>query len=315
MAARLGMGVIGLGRRWSRYRQALAALRRDVHVAAVHDQVPARAAAEARQLGCAAAGGVIELLERDDVEAVLLVGGAWFGLWPLDRACQAGKPVLCAGSLVRDDEHADALAGRLNPAVPVHMALWPALELLQVAAQQQVGEALGAVQMIHAGRVSTHDQRDLLGGTAALALLWAMAGLFESAPEAVTVQSVGERTDLASVVLEFPEDRAGQLTLWQGTVEVERTWLDVETDGGSLRAEMPRSLTWHDAEGQHALELPGGLAEVWVVDRFVQAVRGGEVPAFPFERASQALTWLRAARRSRKEGKRVEIEPAGSPGR
>ena len=117
----------------------------------------------------------------------------------------------------------------------------------------------------------------------------------------------GGRTNFASVVLEFPEERTGQLTLWQGPVEAGRTWLEVETDAGSLRAEMPRRLSWRDAEGRHSLELPGGLAEVWVVDRFVQAVRGGEVPAFSFGQAYQALTWLRAARRSRTEGRRVEI--------
>src|SRR5437868_3285519 len=99
MAARLGIGVVGLGRRWPRYRQALAALRREARVVAVYDPAQARAREEARQLGCDAATGVIELLERDDVEAVLTLGGAWFGLWPVERTCRLGKPVLCAGSL------------------------------------------------------------------------------------------------------------------------------------------------------------------------------------------------------------------------
>jgi predicted dehydrogenase len=310
MAARLGMGVVGLGRRWPRYRQALQALRRDVRVAAVHDPAPARAQAEARLLGCAAAHGVLELLERDDVEAVLLAGGCWFGLWPLEKASRAGKPVLCAASLLADDEYADDVAGRLTPAVPVHVTLWPTLELLRETAGEQLGESLGVTRLIHAGWVGT-AQDDVLARPQALALLWAMASLFESAPEAVSVQAAGERADFASVVLEFPEERVAQIVLWQGPAEQERTWLEVETDAGSLRAELPRQMSFCNSSGRHALELPRGLAEVWVLDRFVQAVQGGGAPSFSFEQAYQALTWLRAARRSRAEGKRVEI---GTPG-
>jgi predicted dehydrogenase len=306
MAERLGMGVIGLGRRWPRYRQALAVLGRDVRVTAVHDPAGVRAEAEARQLGCACAGGVVELLERDDVEAVLLVGGSWFGLWPLDRAGQAGKPVLCAGSLLGEDEHADALAGRLGPSARVHVAPWPAFQVLHEAAIQRLGEGLGASRLIQAGQVAS-GQDDVLASSAVLTLLASMAELFESSPVAVTVQAPAGRKSFAGMVLEFPDDRIGQLTLWAGQSEASRTWVEVDTDAGSLRAELPRQLSWRDAEGRHVLELPGGLAEVWVLDRFVQAVRGGGEPAWSFARAYQALTWLRAARRSRDEGRRVEI--------
>src|SRR5262245_36753781 len=84
MAARLRIGVIGLGRRWPRYRQALEALAGEVRAVAVHDPSAHRADEEARALGCEAAGGVLELLERRDVEAVLVPGGAWPGLWPVE---------------------------------------------------------------------------------------------------------------------------------------------------------------------------------------------------------------------------------------
>ena len=56
--------------------------------------------------------GVIELLERDDVEAVLL-GPAWFGTWPLAHAAARNKPVLCAVAL------GDNVPG------PVWPAAWP----------------------------------------------------------------------------------------------------------------------------------------------------------------------------------------------
>src|SRR3954447_10768766 len=116
MSTRLRVGVIGLGRQWRRYRRAPAAPRRRVPVRAVCDQVARRAEAEARRLGCAAAAGPVDLLERDDVDAALPLGRQWFGLWPLEHACRLGKPVLCAAPLTADGGHADDLRRRVADA-------------------------------------------------------------------------------------------------------------------------------------------------------------------------------------------------------
>ena len=297
--AGLRIGVIGLGRRWPRYREAIRALSGEAHVQAVCDAAAAVAQDEAQRLGCAASGSVIELIERADVDAVLLTGGQWYGLWPLTHAARAGKPILCAGSLARDAQ-ADEVRAKLPPKAPVHVTTWPAFELLTEAAVQQLGESLGSPRLALAAHVST-EEGDPLESGAALVLLQALAETFASVPRAVTATAPEGQPGFVSVVLQF-EAGVAQLSLWGGQAEVGRTWIEVESEGGSLRAEMPRRLSWRDAEGSHELQLPGGLAEVWVVDRFVQAVRGGEGPACPFERAHQALTWLRAARKSRGEG-------------
>src|SRR5262245_48590258 len=91
----LRLGVLGLGRRWPRFREAALALRGEVRVRAVWDDIAARAEREAEALGCRAVGGVMQMLERDDIDAVLLPGGSWSNLWGLQRACEFGKPVLC----------------------------------------------------------------------------------------------------------------------------------------------------------------------------------------------------------------------------
>src|SRR4051812_17620057 len=118
MAKPLGLGVIGLGRRWQGYRLALAAAKKRVHVRAVCDACAARAEGEARLLGCAAAGGVRDLLDRDDVDGVLVLDTGWQGAWPLEQAVRAGKPVLCA--VTPGDE-----AVRLGGEGRVQMALAP----------------------------------------------------------------------------------------------------------------------------------------------------------------------------------------------
>lgn len=302
--ARLRIGVIGLGRRWPRYREALLALKGEVTVKAVCDPATAVAEQEARQLGCAAVGSVIDLVERDDVEAILLTGGQWFGLWPLTHAGRVGKPLLCAGSLVREAQ-ADEVRYHLQARAAVHVTTWPAFELLTEAAAQQLGESLGSPRLALAAHVATEEVDPLESG-AALVLLQALSEVFASGPRAVTATTSRGCPGFVSVVLEF-DGGVGQLSMWGGPAEVGRTWLEVQSEGGSLRAEMPRRLSWRDAEGDHELKLPGGLAEVWVVDRFVRAVRGGERPTCPFERAYQALLWLRAARKSRAEGGVVRV--------
>src|SRR5438105_769649 len=66
---RLGVGVLGLGRRWqSRYRPALAGLRDWFIVRAVADPVAARTEEQARELECDASAGPIDLLENPGVE-------------------------------------------------------------------------------------------------------------------------------------------------------------------------------------------------------------------------------------------------------
>jgi predicted dehydrogenase len=308
MARRLRIGVIGLGgRRWPRYRQALLALKKEVRVQAVCDAAAAVAQEEARLLGCAASAGVVELVERDDVDAVLLTGGQWHGLWPLTRAAKANKPALTAGSLLRDGR-IDEVRAAVEKAT-VHVTTWPAFELLMEAAGQQLGESLGSPRLALAAHVSAAEDVDPLDSGATLALVNALADVFASAPRRVSATG-SNSSALVSLGLEF-ESGVARVALWGGPAEAARTWIEVECEGGSLRAEMPRRLGWRDAEGRHALELPGGLAEVWVVDRFAQAVRNAEPPALSFERAYQALTWLRAARQSLdKGGAAVDVAPA-----
>ena len=136
MASRLRIGIIGLGRRWRRWRPALHELRGRVAVRAACDQRSIRAERAARELGCAAEAGPTDLLDRDDVKAVLLLDPQWFGLWPVGRAARLGKPVLCAVSPACDDAHADDVMRRVREAglpvmAPAALALSPAATRLR----------------------------------------------------------------------------------------------------------------------------------------------------------------------------------------
>src|SRR5947209_6538868 len=109
MTGRLRVGILGLGRRWQGYRPALTGPASPVEVRAVCNPLARRAFRIARQLRCEADDGAEDLLDRPDLDALLFLDPAWHGLWPLERACRAGKPVFCAAPPTCDDARTDGL--------------------------------------------------------------------------------------------------------------------------------------------------------------------------------------------------------------
>jgi predicted dehydrogenase len=47
-------------------------------------------------MGCSAVVGVTELIERADVDVIHVLTPQWFGCYPIEIACRAGKPVYCS---------------------------------------------------------------------------------------------------------------------------------------------------------------------------------------------------------------------------
>ena len=156
MAARLQVGIIGLGPRWRKhYQPALRSLREHFEVRALCDQVGQRAGQEAKELGCAAVAGPAALLEREDVQAVLLLDRQWFGLWPLSLACRRHKPLFCARSVELDAAHADALLqeGR-DSGVPVVFEMGPQATALTARLREILNAEIGAAQLVLCDDVS-----------------------------------------------------------------------------------------------------------------------------------------------------------------
>lgn len=107
----LGVGVIGLGRLWeARHKPALSRLTDQFRIVAVYDQVARRAAMEAHQLHCAPCEGLVQLLDRADVDVIYLTSPQWFGLHPVALACARRKPVYCALPLADRCAELEALA-------------------------------------------------------------------------------------------------------------------------------------------------------------------------------------------------------------
>jgi hypothetical protein len=103
------------------------------------------------------------------------------------------------------------------------------------------------------------------------------------------------------------EQGLAQLSLFAGPAGSSACELQVEAEDGGLRAALPRRLSWSGAEGRYTLSLPAVPAEVLVLDRFVHAAREGALTGEGLTRAARALGWLRLARLSAAEGRRVEL--------
>ncbi|MGH7173938.1 MAG: Gfo/Idh/MocA family protein [Gemmataceae bacterium] len=308
---RLRVGVLGLGRRWRRYRPLLARLREHVEVRAVCDQIVHRAETEAQRFACAAAAGPVELLERPDVEAVLLLDPQWYGLWPLEHASRLNKPVLCAQSPASDESHADAVHECIQSSgLPVLMALPPLFAQATRYLRELLTHRLGQARLVRADWSAEPPRedaaRDLLNNPALLPMLAACAWLLNDVPRGISVID-GDSASFVTLVLRFGGDRLAQVNLWTAAVGRTPARFELVAESGTATAELPRQLRWRDADGQHAQRLPSRSTEQSALERFILGLRDGQPLPPNFEDAYQALTWLRAAVRSRSEGRCVSL--------
>jgi predicted dehydrogenase len=298
MSRRLGVGIIGLGRRWQRYRAALSRVRQSLVVRAVFDPVAHRAETAAKQLGCTAAPGCLQLLERSDVEVILLLDRCWFGLWPLECACVRGQPVFCALALTSDDAHADNLRTQIDAAhLPVMMAdplaCSPALGRLRDLLRGHGGSAR-LVRADCAVRTSPTMAHSLWRTRAAAGLVAICSELFDAAVVRAT-SCAADSGDLTTMLLDYGAGRTAQISLWTAGAHGSYCRIEAVLEHATATVTLPNRLRWRDANGHHSERRPCLPLEVTLLDRFGQAVRTGEPPRPDFEDAFRNLTWLRHA--------------------
>jgi len=308
----VNVAVLGLGARWRKlYGPALHSLHDRFRVRAVCDPVQEWADQEARRLGCVAAAGPTELLQTEDVDALLLLDAPWYRLWPLELACRLGKPVFCALPLELDEAHADALRAQVREdGLVVMMALTPALAPAAGRLRRLLDEQLGPPRSLLCDWAQPGPvQRPAapLLGTAGGAVLDCCLSVFGTAPSGV-LATEAPAAGLASVLLEFPDGRAAQIVRRRVPGRRGSLRLQVVAEKGQGTAALPARVSWTDDTGRHRHVLPPpGPAGRLLLERFYRAVAAGG-PAEPgLEQAFRTLACLRAIARSRAEGRRVAV--------
>jgi hypothetical protein len=310
MARRVRIGVIGLGRYWRRLLPHLRQILKRVEIHALYDQVPARCQQEAHRLGCSAAVGPVDLLERDEIEALLWLDQQWFGTWPLEVACRVGKPVCCVHSLSAHDL-TPALIEQLRQARVFVFQGSHALAQKLAEPLHQALEPLGAPQLVRIERTLTH--RAELSSRALPFLLSLGASLFPIPPQTVWAE---QGAGLATLVLRFSAGQLLQVVLAPASGKtgslsgVPSGWrIQAQTEQGTVALHGSRDLRWYDASGQHQRLLPRLVPEVALVAQFTRVIRQGEEAQAAFEEALLPLRWQQAALTSQREGQRITLAP------
>jgi predicted dehydrogenase len=308
MSKPLGVGVIGLGRRWQRrYKPALLALRQMFRIQVVYDAIQQQATREAGSLGCEAAPGINTVLERDDVEALLLLDPQWFRLWPIEQACRFGKPVYCGVSLECDDAAADALVSlvhdrQLSVMAEMRPRFAPAVVRLREVLATELGpprlvvcecRSAAAAAWCGAGGLDTP-----LLGPGGIALVDCCTSLLDGDPVAVRADRVAG-AGVGSVLFDYGGDRAGHLFHCHAPGLRSSVRVRIVTDSGEARAQLPDRLGWTDQKGvyRHVLRRPRTLTQI-LLERFYESVRIGQAPVPNLEDAYRALRLLRGAAQS-----------------
>ncbi len=112
---RLRLGLIGLGNGWeSRHQPALRTLADRFEVTAVFDQITHRAQSIAAQFDAVPMEGFRSLAQRENVDAVLLLGNGWCGALPAFAACDSGKALYFAGASAISVEESERLRRRVR---------------------------------------------------------------------------------------------------------------------------------------------------------------------------------------------------------
>ena len=311
----LAVGVIGLGRRWRTcYQPALRALAERFQVIALCDQAAEQAHQEARRLDCATAAGPTELLERPDVDAVLLLDPQWYGLWPLEAACRLGKPVFCCDLLAREDSHADRLHRLVQEAgLPVMVGMTAAFSPALARVRELLASRLGAPRLLLGSVLAPEGRQEGETGQAPALpplpafspLLGWCAALLEGEPRRVLANGL-EAGGLASLLLDFGDGRAAQLTRVTGCPAGHRAWqLELAGEHGTAAAEAGQVRCWGpDGQLTYTVARPRPMTRV-LLEAFHQALTDGRPPQPGLAEAYRLLRWRRLARQSRAEGRWV----------
>ena len=322
----LKVGIIGFGPAWeSRYYPALRKLRDRIRPTAVYDVVQTRAEAAALELEAHRVDGVLALIARRDVDAVLLFDANWHAAIPLHFACQHHKPVFIAGSLGDNVSHISELQ---HFAANHGISLMPELSRRYTPAtlrfRELLATSLGRVRRlrleltlptaaaVHPLVPGQSNELDLLVGL----VDWCRCVI------GLQPQSISSR-----VVSPAPSQRATITRIREVDLIFKRSATDGELGRAEIRLRIPGSkltptesdmtlqcqadcalghatltgpdqLAWRVGNAHHQESLSTERTEVeLMLDHFTRRILGGLIPIPNLDDVCQSLAWVQAVSR------------------
>ena len=337
---KLRIGLIGIGHAWeNRHRPALRALSDRFEVRAVCEPVAHRAAIVARDFGAVAVDGFSALAQREDIDAILILSGQWFGALPILAACDAGKAVYCAAPLDFPPEVARAIQQRLEDSGVAFVAELPqrhaaaTLRLKELIAtrlgsprlvfchQRIPAEAPGTRPQNKPPVLPMHEMVQLVDwcryvvGRQPTSVL----GLSHSAPGGKDIDYEMMSLDFAvpggepgsGVTCQISSGRYMPI-MWHEAVSYRPpAALQVACENGIAFIDMPSSLVWFDSAGRHmeSLDSERPVGEQ-LLNQFHRAVTSLVRNTSGLEDAFQAMWIVQRARESHHNGCRMALDAA-----
>jgi len=338
---KLRIGLIGLGTEWDvRHGPALRALSDRYEVRAVCAEVALRGEQVARQFGAVAVDGFQALTRRDDIDAVLVLSGRWFGPLPILAACDRGKAVYCGPEWDYVDDQLATMQQRVDESGIAFMADFPRrVAPATVRLKELIATHLGQPRLLfchhrHAikslsavgRRTNPNGPQTAIGRDWLQMIDWcqyvigghatSVGAFWHQAPE-------GVGADYQTMSLDFSapgELGKGPLAQISCGSYMPATWpeaisfrppaaLQVCCERGIAFVDLPATLVWFDEAGRHMESLdherPAGELLLWQfhrqVTRFVRDTSN-------LKDVFSALRILALARRSFEEARRVFVE-------
>jgi predicted dehydrogenase len=159
---KLRVGILGCGRMLDRrYRPALRALTDRFEVRAVCDQVHHLAQDAAKSFSAIVIDGYQSMIQRTDIDAVLILSKQWFGNLPMLAACAKGKSVYCATGLGEDLEDVQRLRTSVEEAGITFMAELPRRHApATIRLKELIATKLGSPKMMFCHVRRTVDEQN-----------------------------------------------------------------------------------------------------------------------------------------------------------
>jgi predicted dehydrogenase len=306
-------------------------------VRAICDQVSHRAELAATEFGAAAVDGFRALARREDLDAILILSTQWYSALPILAACESGKAVYFGTGLDLDPQQAKEIKRRVEEAGIAFMAEFPRRQSpATLRLKELIATSLGSPRLLFCHRRLPLREENDRGPrlrperTTTQELVeqvdWCRY-VVGKAPKWVTgVSYEGDgnrpREDYLMMSLGFSDvdhADAGPIAQISCGRYIPKRWseavnyrplaaLQVACEHGIAFIDLPATLIWFDEAGRHqeSLESERPVGEL-LLTQFHRAVTSLVTKTCDLEDAYLAIDTVEQARRSHREGRRIEL--------
>lgn len=342
---KLRVGLVGLGDQWAtRHAPALRAMSDRFEITAVCCEVADKSHRIASAFGAVATDGFRALLQRDDVDALLLLSPEWYGPLPIQAACDAGKAVYSSASLDFTPEQAIEVRRDVSESkIPFMAELSLRYAPATIRLKELIATRLGKPRLLFCHqRLPLESQSNRLRRGKHCPLVWRnmmelvdwCRYLVDADPESIVSSAHGNHkgdveTYYQMASLDFrtcqpsadapnqaPIRPLAQLSVghyipqrWSDALSFRRpASLQVCCEKGMAFIDLPSSLVWFDDAGQHTegLDAERAMGEM-MLDRFHRLATNKLCNSTDAHDADCAMKIVLGANQSIETGDRVPL--------